>query len=138
MEYDNALIRELDLLIGKGYSDTQAVNEFCKISEACPEPFERKVVVAHLKELYRQWIVFAKAVELDVEGLRGWHIELRRRLLKQSIHEDTVGTSLRVLDSLAKLQGLETEAELVPKTCVLILRPKDNSGDTDGEGSEAE
>jgi len=80
--------------------------------------------VAILRGVYDSWASVRVGLNLQSEDDRNWHHHLRMKLLQRAIQDESAASQnlvLRVLDSLANLQGITTtQAQPVPLSIELI------------------
>ena len=77
-----------------------------------------------LRGVYDSWASVRVGLNLQAEDDRNWHHHLRMKLLQRAIQDESAASQnlvLRVLDSLANLQGITTtQAQPVPLSIELI------------------
>lgn len=85
-----------------------------------------------LRGVYDSWASVRVGLNLQSEDDRNWHHYLRMRLLQSAIKDESTPSqnlALRILDSLANLQGVTTtQAQPVPLSIELIEK-KPETGD---------
>lgn len=98
---------------------------------------------AVLRGVYDSWSSVREGLNLQAEDDRNWHHYLRMRLLQSAMANESTPSqnlALRVLDSLAALQGITTtQAQPVPLSIELVEKepepepkPKDVGDQTNG------
>ena len=79
---------------------------------------------AILRGVFDSWSSVREGLNLQAEDDRNWHHHLRMRLLRRALNDESAASqnlALRVLDSLANLQGITTtQAQPVPLSIELI------------------
>lgn len=79
---------------------------------------------AVLRGVYNSWSSVREGLNLQAEDDRNWHHHLRMKLLQRALKDESAASqnlALRILDSLANLQGVTTtQAQPVPLSIELI------------------
>lgn len=77
-----------------------------------------------LREVYDSWDTIKTTLDIQPNDERNWHQYLRLKLLQEALKEEsTIGRrfALRILDSLASVQGIATTLEqTTPLSIVLV------------------
>jgi len=86
---------------------------------------------AVLRGVFDSWSSVREGLNLQAEDDRNWHHHLRMRLLQRALKDESAASqnlALRVLDSLANLQGITTSqaqpVEIKPMVEKLVLDPQ--------------
>lgn len=102
---------------------------------------------AILRGVYDSWSSVREGLNLQAADDRNWHHYLRMRLLQAAIQNESTPSqnlALRVLDSLAALQGITTvQAQPVPLSIELVEKqekpkPEPKTEDTGGQNNGRE
>ena len=125
-------IKVLHVLVGEylagGYANGEILT--CLIDE---QKLSAEVAQEILRGVYDSWSSVREVLNLQAEDDRNWHHHLRMRLLRSALGSDSIPSqnlALRVLDSLANLQGITTtQAQPVPLSIELVEKKVEAKGD---------
>jgi hypothetical protein len=119
-------IEELQLVAGSLLADANTDEDIvARLIEAFKVTQEQ--AVAAIKDVYRQWSGVSALLDLGNTDLLNWHAHMRMRILRDSLRDPSVpsqGLALKVLDSLAALQGFGGTQEPPKRPLMIILKPK--------------
>lgn len=77
-----------------------------------------------LRGVYDSWTSVREGLNIQAEDDRNWHKHLRMKLLQRAIKNETIHSqslALRILDSLAGVQGISTmPAQVIPLQIELV------------------
>jgi len=95
---------------------------------------------ATLRGVYDSWTSVRVGLNLQAEDDRNWHHFLRMRLLQTAIANEAIpaqNLALRILDSLAALQGITTvQAQPVPLSIELVEKEKKPEPEPKGDKTD--
>ena len=77
-----------------------------------------------LRRVYDSWITTRESLNLQAEDDRNWHRYLRMRLLRDTLQDTSIiakRLALRILDSLAAIQGITTVTEQTTPLPIILV-----------------
>ncbi len=128
-------IKILHVLVGEYLAGGLANEEIlkCLVEE---QKLEEEDAYEILRGVYDSWTSVREGLSLQSEDDRNWHQHLRIRLLRSALSNESVPSqnlALRVLDSLANLQGITTViAQPVPLSIELVEKKEEVKEDDTG------
>ena len=87
-------------------------------------PIDLKEAKAVLRSVYDSWSSVRVGLNLQTVDDRNWHQHLRMKLLQKALEGDNTPSqvlALRILDSLANIQGVMTTIEQVTPLPIILV-----------------
>jgi len=120
MDTDDKLNYKIGELLAKGIATTEIISTL--VQEQLVDD-ENTAVIA-LQVFYAGWQSIKKALSLQPDDVKNWHIYLRHEILKKAMKDDTpahIRTALTILESLADIQGVQTDTEAIDEHELTIV-----------------